>query len=135
MTENEKSAIERMRKKGLSYQKIADNLSIRKEAVRSFCRTRNIAPATGATASSSICPICGRQLKQPEGKGRRRRFCSDACRMKWWKNHPSEKGHDIARIRVYRCRGCGNLFRGYGSAERKYCSHECYISDRFGSGT
>lgn len=36
MTGNEKAAIERMRRSGLSYQEIADNLAIRKEAVRSY---------------------------------------------------------------------------------------------------
>ena len=134
MTEKEKDAIERMRQRGLSYQQIADNLSIRKEAVRSFCRTHGIGPKAYAITDGPVCPVCGRPVKQPEGKGRKRRFCSDSCRTEWWDNHPSEKGYDIGRIRVYRCVKCGKLFRGYGSTERKYCSHECYISHRFGNG-
>ncbi len=133
MTEKERDAIERMRQSGLSYQQIADNLSIRKEAVRSFCRTHGIAPSEDTT-DRPVCPVCGRPLKQPEEKGRRRRFCSDGCRTEWWKSHPSEKGYDIARMHVYRCVKCGKLFRGYESADRKYCSHECYISHRFGNG-
>lgn len=134
MTGNERTAIERMRRSGLSYQEIADNLAIRKEAVRSYCRNHNINPDVDAIHDKDVCPICGKPLKEYSGRGRRRRFCSDHCRMEWWKNRPSEKGHDITRIRVYRCAECGKLFRGYGSAERKYCSHECYISHRFGNG-
>ena len=34
MTERDKAAIERMRRNGLSYQEIAGNLAISKEAVR-----------------------------------------------------------------------------------------------------
>ena len=134
MTERDKAAIERMRRRGLSYQEIADNLAIRKEAVRSYCRNHNINPDVDAIQDKDVCPVCGKPLKEYSGRGRRRRFCSDHCRMEWWKNHPSEKGHDITRIRVYKCAGCGKLFRGYGSTERKYCSHECYISHRFGNG-
>lgn len=134
MTGNERTAIERMRRSGLSYQEIADNLAIRKEAVRSYCRNHNINPDVDGMQDKDICPVCGKPLKKASGKGRRRRFCSDSCRMEWWKNHPSEKGHDIRRIRVYKCAGCGKLFCGYGSTERKYCSHECYISHRFGNG-
>lgn len=134
MNERDKAAIDRMRRSGLSYQEIADNLSIRKEAVRSYCRTHDIAPDMDIRQDTEVCPVCGKLLKKTPGKGRKRRFCSDDCRKEWWKNHPSEKGYDIGKIRVYRCVGCGKLFRGYGSAERKYCCHECYITDRFGNG-
>lgn len=134
MTGNERAAIERMRRSGLSYQEIADNLAIRKEAVRSYCRNHDINPDMDAIPDKAVCPVCGKLLKNTSRRGRRRRFCSDRCRMEWWKSHPSEKGHDIGRIRVYRCTGCGKPFRGYGSVERKYCSHECYISHRFGNG-
>ena len=134
MTGNERTAIERMRRSGLSYQEIADNLAIRKEAVRSYCRNHNINPDVDAIHDKDVCPICGKPLKEYSGRGRRRRFCPDHCRMEWWNNQPSEGGHDITRSRVYRCAECGKLFRGYGSAERKYCSHECYISHRFGNG-
>lgn len=30
------------------------------------------------------------------------------------------------------CAHCGKPFTAYGNKERKYCSHNCYISDRFG---
>ena len=41
MTERDKAAIEGMRRSGLSYQEIAGNLAISKDAVRSYCRTHD----------------------------------------------------------------------------------------------
>ena len=32
----------------------------------------------------------------------------------------------------YTCAHCGKPFTAYGNKGRKYCSHECYIADRFG---
>jgi hypothetical protein len=31
----------------------------------------------------------------------------------------------------FTCIACGKRFSAYGKADRKYCSHECYINDRF----
>lgn len=33
-----------------------------------------------------------------------------------------------------RCPHCGKEFHIYGDKRRKYCSHECYIADRFKGG-
>ena len=33
-----------------------------------------------------------------------------------------------------RCARCGKPFTAYGNAGRKYCSHSCYIADRFKGG-
>lgn len=30
------------------------------------------------------------------------------------------------------CPHCKKLFSAYGNKKRKYCSHACYIEDRFG---
>ena len=32
------------------------------------------------------------------------------------------------------CPICGKTFMSHKNAKRKYCSHECYIKDRFGGG-
>lgn len=32
------------------------------------------------------------------------------------------------------CEYCGKTFLSYGNKNRKYCSHSCYINDRFGGG-
>jgi hypothetical protein len=52
--------------------------------------------------------------------------------MAWWKEHPER----LNRKAVYGlvCAGCGKPFESYGNRYRKYCSHDCYIKDRFGDG-
>ena len=54
MTERDKAAIERMRRRGLSYQEIAGNLAISKDAVRSYCRTHDIAPDTDIRQDTGV---------------------------------------------------------------------------------
>ena len=134
MTRREQEAIMNFRTNGRSYQEIADVLGLRKEAVRSYCRTHGIAPADYVNShQDKLCPVCGRRIEKSNGRGRKRRFCSDECRCIWWKGHSRNLGHDISAIRVYRCMNCGKAFRGYEKAKRKYCSHECYIEHRFGT--
>ena len=50
----------------------------------------------------------------------------------WWTEHPER----IRQKAVYEfiCAKCGRAFTAYGNKKRKYCSHECYIADRFGGG-
>ncbi|MCI9560414.1 MAG: hypothetical protein HFG52_14545 [Lachnospiraceae bacterium] len=54
------------------------------------------------------------------------------CRVKWWHEHPEK----IKQRAVYSftCAGCGKPFTAYGNSRRKYCSHECYIRNRFKGG-
>ena len=59
-----------------------------------------------------------------------RKFCSDACRTAWWNSHPDCV--DRKAVYAYTCAHCGKPFTAYGNKERKYCSRNCYISDRFG---
>lgn len=49
--------------------------------------------------------------------------------------HKLSNGLDIIyrkAVYAYTCAHCGKPFTAYGNKERKYCSHNCYISDRFG---
>ena len=58
-----------------------------------------------------------------------KRFCSDACRLRWWHAHRDMEKNAVDR----RCFSCGRMFRS--SREQKYCSHACYIKARFGGNT
>lgn len=60
------------------------------------------------------------------------KFCSDNCRTAWWNAHPEK----VNRRAVYHftCAHCGKPFTAYGNAKRKYCSHACYIADRYKGG-
>ena len=63
-------------------------------------------------------------------KRKKKKFCSDACRMSWWNKNLDK----VNRKAVYEfiCPHCQQPFTAYGNAGRKYCSHACYIADRFG---
>jgi endogenous inhibitor of DNA gyrase (YacG/DUF329 family) len=77
------------------------------------------------------CRECGKPLQQRSGM-KPRVFCCDECRVKWWHEHPEK----IKQRAVYSftCVGCGKPFTAYGNFRRKYCSHECYIRNRFKGG-
>ena len=76
------------------------------------------------------CPKCGKPIAQPP-RGQRRRFCSDACRRAWWAKHPEALHRGDAATYSRTCACCGKAFQAYGNDHRRYCSHACYISDRF----
>ena len=75
------------------------------------------------------CKQCGKLIKIIP-KRKPRKFCSDTCRTAWWNSHPGCV--DRKAVYEYICAHCGKPFTAYGNKERKYCSHGCYISDRFG---
>ena len=72
-----------------------------------------------------ICPNCG-GLFNPNPTGRRKRFCSDKCRLTWNHKHPHlERWKDTSRIVI--CTVCNKEFiatREY-KVPRKYCSKSC----------
>ena len=126
MTEEQKAAIQDLRSKGEGYKKIAQTLEVSENTVKSFCRRT---PKPEPTPEGDICECCGKPIEQTAGR-KRKRFCSDACRRKWWNSHL----HLVQRKAVYRlrCRHCGREFEIYGNSHRKYCCHACYIAERFG---
>ena len=123
MTKSEKDLIAMFRSRGMGYKSIADKLGLNKEAVRSYCRYH------GLTANSDpVCPQCGKPIVQTPGR-KKRRFCSVVCRQTWWNAHPEAVQQKA--VYSYTCIGCGCAFTAYGNDHRKYCSHACYIQDRF----
>ena len=132
MTNEQKARITALRHDGIGYATIAAMLGISKEAVKSFCRRNAL---TGNTASSTppegLCRNCGAKIVQ-NPKTRKKVFCSPDCRCAWWKVHPQPPAQNTAYQHI--CANCGKLFTAYGTAPRKYCSHACYIADRFKGG-
>ena len=132
MTEEQKEQIKDLRGKGEGYKKIAQCIGLSENTVKSFCRRMNAAKpevVKPQIASGLSCECCGKPMEQITGR-KKRRFCSDACRQKWWNSHL----HLVQRKAVYRlkCHHCGRDFEVYGNSRRKYCSHACYIAERFG---
>lgn len=130
MTEKEKEKIRYLRLDGLGYGAIAKRLEISENTVKSFCRRNHLSGVAGKEPPA-VCRYCGRPLGVLP-KRRRRKFCCEACRRAWWKAHPEL----IERRAFYPsvCVHCGKEFQSYGNRHRKYCSHECYITERFKKG-
>lgn len=137
MTDKQKNQILRLRADGLGYGKVAQELGISVNTVKSFCR-RNSAGSKPVEKSQSklsgevtLCENCGTEIQQIL-KRKKKRFCCDKCRNAWWNRHLDT----VKRKSLYTfiCPHCGREFTVYGDKRRKYCSHECYIADRFGGG-
>ena len=98
MDEVQKKRICELRADGCGYKLIAAELGVSRDVVRNFCRKHSL---TGHIAGMDkdvrkmvlvnvMCSNCGNPIKQ-KNKGKPRRFCSDECRRKWWKEN-AEKG-------------------------------------------
>ena len=77
------------------------------------------------------CRCCGEPMGHIPGR-RKRFFCSEECRRKWWTEHPEASGGKA--LYSFTCQACGKEFTVYGNQSRKYCSHPCYIQARFKKG-
>lgn len=130
MDAKQKERITHMRLAGWGYSKIAQALGISKNTVKSYCKRNQLGGRPVSASDRTVCKNCGREIKQTSGK-KARMFCSDNCRVTWWNVHPEL----VKRGAVYqmRCAYCGGSFESYGNKSRKFCSHACYISSRFGS--
>lgn len=126
MTENEKILITTMRKQGKSYRQIETKTGIKLNSIKTFCKRNHLGEGF---IPIPVCEQCGAELTFTKGK-KKRRFCSDKCRMDWWNTHPE----CIKRKAVYDfiCACCKQPFSAYGNKNRKYCSHKCYIENRYG---
>ncbi len=133
MNTDQKTRITRLRSEGASYNQIAQELGISKNTVSTFCRRNGLTGDAAETAPSTVtthtCKNCGKEIIQYPGR-KEKKFCSDACRNKWWSTHLSEVKRRA--MYPYTCPSCGKMFYAYGNRNRKYCSHACYIAGRFG---
>ena len=137
MNQNQKQNIIQLRSQGLGYTKIANALNLSVNTVKSFCRRNNVITGKGVVEfvknnmNLSSCEQCGKAIQQVHGR-KLKRFCCDKCRNQWWNSHL----HLVERKATYKCQclNCQKIFDVYGNKTRKYCSHECYISHRFGGG-
>lgn len=130
MTSKQKQQIEILRGKGESYAAIAETLGISKNTVKSYCRRNNLNSAVAADPMQpmdGVCVNCDEPLTYTMGS-KKKRFCSDKCRLAWWATHPET----VNRKAVYHfvCPICGVAFTAYGNAKRKYCSRTCASSAR-----
>jgi endogenous inhibitor of DNA gyrase (YacG/DUF329 family) len=126
MTIIQKRQVAYLREKGESYAAIATTIGASENTVKSYCRRNGLgsdAVAQRKHASGETCGCCGESLHHMPG-AKKKRFCSDRCRMKWWAKHPEA----VRRKAIYQffCATCGKPFESYGNSHRRYCSRACY---------
>jgi endogenous inhibitor of DNA gyrase (YacG/DUF329 family) len=126
-TQMQKNEILKLRSQGCSYNNIALRLSISVNTVKSVCRRNVVEPID---LKNARCKQCGQPISLRE-KHRPKQFCSDKCRKDWWLEHNVKSKTEYSVT----CSFCGKMFKSYGSKNRKYCSHQCYIADRFGKAS
>lgn len=128
MTNEQKRAITELRLHGESHAAIAGALGVSTSAVKSFCSRNAVNLDATHNPSSGRCKQCGADVTCVPGH-RAKLFCSETCRQKWWRSH---KGEVTITRNVSVCEHCGASYKNGGNAERRFCSHTCYIEHRFG---
>ncbi len=137
MNDMQKSQIINMRAEGIGYVKIAKRMGLSENTVKSFCRRNNLTkseathplPTLNNVSAEHFCLQCGKLVEQND-KRKLKKFCSDKCRMAWWNSNRDKVKHK--KSTMLECQNCHKYFMVYGNSIRKYCSHACYITDRFG---
>lgn len=114
MTEEQKQTIVRLRNVGLGYRKIANVLDLSRDRVRNYCKVNGL----DGYAKKHLQAEEGKQMEEDSADS----VCSEECRRAWSKNHLS--------LYKYERMFCGKKFES-SSKTQKFCSHDCYIRDRF----
>ncbi|MFA6696296.1 MAG: hypothetical protein WCR85_06665 [Sphaerochaeta sp.] len=132
MTENQKTRILEMRRLGCTYRHIAANLSLPVGTVKTCClrAAKKGLVTTPIESPKCTCKQCGKEIIQV-AKRKKRIFCTDACRQKWWSSHQFLIHQGSAALHHFTCSYCQKPFTAYGNPRRKYCSHDCYIKARY----
>lgn len=141
MTDEQKNKIKELRMKGIGYRNISSETGIPRDTVRSFCRRNGLDGYASAihaekpetdqkNGKEEQCRYCGKKLEQSH-TGRKKKFCNEDCRRKWWKLHPEKINRKQDAFYKGTCAYCRREFFSYGNKGRRYCSHACYIHDRF----
>lgn len=133
MTDKQKNQIAEYREQGMSYTEISKKMDLSINSIKTYCKRHGLGGVRAFEVSSpaviTACEYCGHEVLQNHGR-KQKRFCSDKCRNAWWNEHMEL----VKKKANYECtcEHCGKVFTSYGNKDRKYCSHECYIEDRFG---
>ena len=137
MTIVQEEQIRVLRSQGMGYRQIGNQLNLSRDAVRNYCRSNKLNGYQKAVqimmTDDNVCSNCGELLVQPK-TGRKRRFCCEACRRIWWGQNRDKVRKSPEAIYGFTCKRCGKEFTAYGNPHRKYCSHKCFISDRYWGG-
>ena len=128
MNSKQKDRIILLRKEGLGYKRIATELGISVNTVKSFCQRQGLMAQANQDKPLVKCPVCDKTWESRQGN-QKKRFCSDSCRSSWWNTHKGQMNR--ASQLTITCSYCKKHFRAYRKEQRKFCSHNCYILQRF----
>lgn len=143
MTSEQKVRIQQLRDEGKTFAAISDEIGVAISTIKSFCQKnlrenvptakveRNTAVPAAIIDTHGFCRQCGETLDLRPGN-QMKRFCSERCRQKWWREHP---GLVTSKASSSVCVGCGSVFKNGGNHARRYCSRACYMTHRFGNTT
>jgi len=139
-TEEKMEQVLLLRKSGMSNRKIAEYTGVSYEKVRYQCKKDDCdsipvdEELPEKIKTREACAFCGKPITQDEHhRGRKKRFCCEKCRRTYWKIHRNEQKKNPKAIYTKVCAYCGKTFEVYGNKNRKYCCHEHYVADYFGS--
>lgn len=135
MTKEIKKKVDNLISLGYSANKIVKEIPISINTIKSYIRRKNAKNKENEVqipmpvVKDGICLYCGSHIEQ-SNKTKKRKFCSKKCKYLWWKEHPEY----LKKKAVYKikCKCCHKYFTSYGNKNRIYCTHSCYIKDRFG---
>lgn len=130
LTDEDKERIAEFRAAGTSYRKISNALGFSLSTIKSYIRRHGVGASSLVGDEKTLyiyCLHCGAKLHHLPKK-KRKKFCSDKCRVLWWAEH-SDKSNRKRAVRT--CLYCGKEFEADGSSPKKYCSSACYFKDRF----
>lgn len=141
MTDLQKQKLTEMRESGSTYADISAALSLPIGTIKSYfsrnSASKSLTPAPDIPHDkpeipSGGCKRCGRPLINTPGH-RQKTFCSSVCQRKYWQEHRDPMQH--SSFITTTCPNCGKRFSDYAGHKRKYCSHSCYITHRYGGAS
>ena len=96
MATDKSMEIMKFRQQGLGYRRIAAVTGYSLNTVKSVCRR------AAEQQEEKVCLQCGAKVEQPPHR-KEKKFCSDKCRLAWWKAHPEQLNRKA--IYAVRCKG------------------------------
>ena len=117
MTTEEIKTITKLRDEGRSYSDIAALTGLSRNTIISHFNRK------GKTTIMGHCKFCGAEFAPVTGN-KVKYFCSDKCRMEWWKANKKLLNRNM-QVRI--CRNCGANFMAYKSKNTAFCSRKCYL--------
>lgn len=132
MTDKQKNQIAVYREQGKSYTDISKLMDLSINSIKTYCKRHGLGGKLAYEAeveSDTSCEYCGKPVAQNPGR-KKKRFCSNKCRNAWWDEHQDQVNKKAHYEFV--CPHCQKPFSVYGNKNRKFCSHFCYVEDRFG---